>query len=93
MTDLPSIEKIAAVLGGSVSGREALVPGPGHSAVDRSLSIKLDVEAPDGFVLHSFAGDDAIACQFCALTRTGVGLGVRKSRIDDTAPRTARQRE
>jgi hypothetical protein len=72
MTDLPSIEKIAAVLGGSVSGREALVPGPGHSAVDRSLSIKLDVEAPDGFVLHSFAGDDAIACRDYVRERLGL---------------------
>jgi hypothetical protein len=72
MTDLPSIEKIAAMLGGSVSGREALVPGPGHSAADRSLSIKLDVGAPDGFVLHSFASDDAIACRDYVRGRLGL---------------------
>jgi Protein of unknown function (DUF3631) len=63
MTDLPSIEKIAAMLGGRVSGGEALVPGPGHSVEDRSLSIKPDRGAPDGFLLHSFAGDDPIACR------------------------------
>jgi Protein of unknown function (DUF3631) len=60
---IPSIEKIAAMLGGEVSGGEALVPGPGHSAEDRSLAIKCDSAAPDGFVVHSFAGDDAIACR------------------------------
>jgi hypothetical protein len=60
---LPSIDKIAEALGGDVTNGEALVPGPGHSAEDRSLSIKLDSAAPDGFVVHSFAGDDPIACR------------------------------
>src|SRR5262249_38194060 len=60
---LPSINKIAEVFGGDVANGEALVPGPGHSAEDRSLSIKLDSAAPDGFVVHSFAGDNAIACR------------------------------
>jgi Protein of unknown function (DUF3631) len=60
---LPSIKRIAEILGGDVSGGEALVPGPGHSAEDRSLSIKLDDKAPDGFVVHSFADDDAITCR------------------------------
>jgi hypothetical protein len=72
MMDLPSIEKIAAMLGGSVSGGEALVPGPGHSVADRSLSIKLDSGAADGFVLHSFAGDDAIACRDYVRERLGL---------------------
>jgi hypothetical protein len=60
---LPSINKIAEALGGDVVNGEALVPGPGHSAEDRSLAIKLDSAAPDGFVVHSFAGDDPIACR------------------------------
>ena len=60
---LPSINKIAEILGGDVAGGEALVPGPGHSAQDRSLSIKVDAGAPDGFVVHSFANDDAITCR------------------------------
>src|SRR6516225_4424731 len=60
---LPSINKIAQLLGGEVTGEEVLAPGPGHSAQDRSLAIKLDGAAPDGFVVHSFAGDDAIACR------------------------------
>jgi len=60
---LPSINKIAEVLGGDVTGGEVLAPGPGHSAEDRSLAVKPDSAAPDGFVVHSFAGDDAIACR------------------------------
>src|SRR6516225_3193621 len=60
---LPSINKIAQLLGGEVTGEEVLAPGPGHSAQDRSLAIKLDGAAPDGFVVHSFAGDDPIACR------------------------------
>ena len=60
---LPSIEKIAEALGCDVTNGEALVPGPGHTAEDRSLAIKCDSAAPDGFVVHSFAGDDPIACR------------------------------
>lgn len=58
-----SPQHVAAALGGEVSGREVLAPGPNHSAKDRSLSIKLDAAAPDGFVVHSFAGDDPLACK------------------------------
>ena len=60
---LPSIDKIAEALGGDVANGEALVPGPGHSAEDRSLAIKCDSTAPDGFIVHSFAGDGPIACR------------------------------
>jgi len=50
-------------LGGNISAGQLRCPGPGHSAADRSLSIRLDDGAPDGFVVHSFAGDDAIVCK------------------------------
>ena len=39
---LPSIAKIAELLGGEVSGSQVLCPGPGHDVGDRSLSVKLD---------------------------------------------------
>ena len=58
-----TVNRIAEALGGEVSGGHVLAPGPGHSAQDRSLSVKLDDAAPDGFVVHSFAGDDPIACR------------------------------
>jgi hypothetical protein len=62
-SNLPSINEIAQIMGGDVTGDEALVPGPGHSPEDRSLAIKLDNAAQEGFVLHSFAGDDPIVCR------------------------------
>src|SRR6478672_59603 len=60
---LPSIQKIAELLRGEVSGGQVLCPGPAHGATDRSLSVLVDANAPDGFVVHSFADDDAIACK------------------------------
>jgi RecA-family ATPase len=60
---IPSIQHIAAHMGGEVhAGHEALVPGPGHSTVDRSLSIKIN-DAGNDILVHSFAGDDPIACK------------------------------
>ncbi|WLB05468.1 hypothetical protein QIH87_25100 [Bradyrhizobium elkanii] len=56
-------QEIARAMGGEISGKEVLAPGPNHSAKDRSLSIKVDPGAPGGFVVHSFAGDDPIACK------------------------------
>ena len=58
-----SLADIAKKLGGEVSSGQALVPGPGHSAIDRSLSIKLDAAAPDGFLVNSFSGDDPLVCK------------------------------
>lgn len=49
----------ARILGGQVSGRNRILsPGPGHSRHDRSLAITFDPAMPDGFMVHSFAGDD-----------------------------------
>jgi hypothetical protein len=53
----------ARALGGEICGGEVLAPGPGHSAADRSLSVKLDNAAPQGFIVHSFSGDDPIVCR------------------------------
>jgi putative DNA primase/helicase len=52
----------AQALCGDVSGNGVICPGPGHSARDRSLSVTPSVTAPRGFLVHSFAGDDPIAC-------------------------------
>lgn len=55
---------IARVMGGVVTGRDSCkVPGPGHSPKDLSVSVKCDPAAPDGLVVHSFAGDDPLACK------------------------------
>jgi hypothetical protein len=58
-----TLQSVARALGGEISGNQVQAPGPGHSAKDRSLSVKLDAGAPDGFVVHSFADDDPIACK------------------------------
>jgi putative DNA primase/helicase len=69
---------VARALGGGVSGRSVLVPGPGHSRADRSLSIKIDPAASDGFIVHSFAGDSPITCR--DYVRAALGLGARERR-------------
>src|SRR5215467_13753316 len=60
---MKDLRHIANALGGEVSSGHVLAPGPGHSPGDRSLSVKIDPNAPDGFVVHSFADDDPIACK------------------------------
>jgi Protein of unknown function (DUF3631) len=69
---LQSLNRIAEILGGRVSGNEVIAPGPGHSAADASMSIKVDAAAPDGFVVHSFAGDDDIACKDYVRKKLGI---------------------
>src|SRR5215211_2778669 len=55
---------IARALGGDVAGRNTvLAPGPGHSRKDRSLAVRLDPNAPDGFLVCSHAGDDWKLCR------------------------------
>jgi hypothetical protein len=71
---LPDAETAARRLGGELSGGEILCPGPHHSDQDRSLSVKLDDDAPDGFVAHSFAGDDEIECDGEILLRALVEM-------------------
>ena len=63
MSNIPSLQEFAAALGGEISGLDVVAPGPGHSSVDRSMSVRPVDGAPDGFVVHSFAGDDPIDCK------------------------------
>lgn len=63
MTHLPDPRTAARMLGGDVSGRGVTCPGPGHSPRDRSLSVIFDAQAPGGFWVYSFAGDDPIECR------------------------------
>lgn len=56
-----NIRSIAATLGGNIAGRNrVLVPGPGHSRRDRSLSVTFN---GDSFLCHSFCGDDWKECR------------------------------
>jgi putative DNA primase/helicase len=53
MIDLAALAKRA---GGSFDGKNARIPGPGHSQRDRSLS--LSIGRNGRLIAHSFAGDD-----------------------------------
>ena len=53
----------ARALGGEVSGREVLCPGPGHGERDRSLAVRQSPNAPAGYMVHSHAGDDFRTCR------------------------------
>jgi len=64
--------RLAHALGGDARGDKVSAPGPGHSAGDRSLTVWLKPDAPDGFAVHSHAGDDPIACR--DYVRQKVGL-------------------
>jgi Toprim domain len=70
---------VARALGGDVTWRNILVPGPGHSRADRSLSILIDPDARDGFIVHSFAGDDPIASRDYVKAALGLEAQSRRS--------------
>jgi hypothetical protein len=70
--NVPDLQSLARALGGVVSGGQVLAPGPGHSAADRSLSVKLDAGAPDGFIVNSFAKDDPIECKDYVRAKAGI---------------------
>jgi hypothetical protein len=68
-----TLNQIARALGGEVVGRDTVrAPGPGHSKQDRSLSVRLSSTAPDGFLVHSHAGDDWKACRDHVRGRLGL---------------------
>lgn len=65
MTGFPlTAHDLARALGGKVTGRNSVnAPGPGHSGRDRSMSIKIEDGAPEGFIVFPHAGDDPLACR------------------------------
>jgi hypothetical protein len=64
---------VAYALGGQVAWKNTvLVPGPGHSARDRSLAVRLDLAAPDGFLVFSHAGDGWRECRDHVRERLGL---------------------
>jgi len=91
-------EEIARLLGGEVAGHDrALVPGPGHSSADRSLSVR--VKADGSFIVWSFAGDDWRECRdhvaraLGGASRRGRGKLPTGSRRSETAGDEARRIE
>lgn len=66
------IRHAAQLLGGVVSAGRILCPGPGHSRHDRSLSVRVSPDAPDGFMVTSFANDDWQDCKDFVRSRLGL---------------------
>lgn len=81
-----SLRQIAHALGGEIVGRQVLCPGPGHSKHDASLSVRLDPQAPGGFVVHSFCGDDFAACRDHVRERLGLSNDRKPQATPPRAP-------
>ena len=65
-----TLQSWARDLGGEVSGDQVLCPGPGHSAKDRSLSVKIGKDGEP--VVYSHAGDDWQTCRDYVRQRLGM---------------------
>lgn len=83
-------QEIARAVGGVVQGQQVLAPGPGHSRKDRSLSIRISASSPDGFVVHSHAGDDWRAAR--DYVAAALGLGQDRHRREHEADPAADER-
>ena len=82
--------EIAKALGGEARGNVAHVRGPSHaSPFDRSLTVTIKPDAPDGFIVHSFAGDDFKACRDYVKKALGLALGGDFGKIEMTPERAA----
>lgn len=57
---MADLRHYARLLGGDVTGKGILMPGPGHSRSDRSLFVTFE---GDEFTVHSFADDDWRECK------------------------------
>jgi RecA-family ATPase len=72
-THLPlSLRQIASALGGVVAGGQVLAPSPGHTAKDRGMAVKIDANAPGGFLVELHNGGDPIAAKDFIRTRLGL---------------------
>lgn len=65
-----SLPQIAKALGGDISNGQVLAPGPGHSAKDRSLAVKLG--SAGNVVVHSHCDDDAMTCKAYVEGKLGI---------------------
>jgi putative DNA primase/helicase len=77
-------QEVARALGGTISGHDVIAAGPAHSRADRSLSVRIDPRAPEGFLCYSFAGDDWRECR--DYVRQALDLGEWEHRRKRSAP-------
>jgi putative DNA primase/helicase len=61
---MSDLRALARGLGGDLAGGHSILcPGPGHSPRDRSLAVRFDPRAPDGFLAYSHSNDDWRDCR------------------------------
>ena len=68
------LRSMARALNGVAVGGEVRCPGPGRSASDRSLSVRLCAASPLGFIAHSSAGQDFFLCRDHVLERLAAAI-------------------
>jgi len=87
MSAASRLRELVRRLGGDLydGGRRAVVPGPGHGARDRSLSLWANDER---LLVHSFAGDDwpAVRRHLRAAGEIGVGGGESAAAVAPSRP-------
>ncbi len=84
------LRTIARALGGEVTGRQVLAPGPNHSRSDRSLSVRLSAQSPTGFIVFSHAGDDFRDARDYVAAKLGLGPDAWKRVRQSGEPTAAR---
>src|SRR3954452_18550021 len=93
---MSALRSYAVALGGIISGNQVCFPGPGHSARDRSCTLRLSPSASDGFLVHSHAGDDWRDIRDDVRRKVGMqqisAIG-NASRVPDDAQRRERARQ
>ena len=85
MSALFSLRDAARALGGDVVAGQILAPGPCHSRLDRSLSVRFLAGVPDGFLVYSHAGDNFTECRDHVRERLGLADDAWRSRPARTA--------
>ena len=80
-----NLPTIARALGGEVQGRQVLAPGPGHSRIDRSMSVRLSSQSPTGWITHSYVGDPFDLCRDFVTSKLGLDPDVWRSRSQGQA--------
>jgi hypothetical protein len=68
----PDLHTAARALGGKVAKDQVVCPGPGHSRVGASLSVRPNPDKPGGFEVFSHASDDWVECRNYVADKLGL---------------------
>jgi hypothetical protein len=79
---------LAKKLHADINGLWLNIQGLGHSSSDRSLGIRFDPSAPDGFWINSLAGDDPAVCrkhvlELLAKVASGAAIEMQETPAND----------